>query len=209
MNSMRSLAQYVVREASQYGNVAPMKLQKLLYYVKAWGLVAGHKTVPLSFEKWDYGPVNQSVYHGYRSYGSEAIASEHSAPPSGWSEQARAVADMVITSYAPLSALTLSVLIHHEAPWQQTPKNEIIPESTIRSYYQTQRFAKNFPFDPENGPFYPVASNLSYAYVLDMTDEEAQKATAYPSYNAYRHHLHEAGKHIDRTVDRFKALASE
>lgn len=205
----RPIVKYVIKQSSQYGTVTPMKLQKLLYYLKAWGLVAGYETVPLSFEKWDYGPVNRSLYNKYRSYGSNAITVHQAPRPSEWSAQVNDTVDMILASYAPLSAFTLSALTHQEIPWRETSRNEIISEERMQSYYQTQRFAKNFPFNPKSGPFYPIESNLSYAYALDMSEREAEESTVYPSYQVYLRHRREAGEHIEETVGTFESLISE
>ena len=56
------LVQYIIGRAQAYGDVTPMKLQKILYYVKAWSLVDGHPLVHADFEKWDYGPVNRQLW---------------------------------------------------------------------------------------------------------------------------------------------------
>ncbi len=210
MNGASQLIQYVAAKGHSYGDVTPMKLQKLLYYVKVWGLVAGYQTVPLLFEKWDYGPVNPSVYYEYQDYGADSIpVSQVVDPPDTWSPPMCDLADMVIVSYAPFSAFVLSAMTHEDTPWQDTPKNEVISEAKMRQYYKTQRFAKNFPFDAKEGPFYPVESNLTYAYILDMNKRDAEAVTVYPSFEAYHRHLREADSHAKQALASFTdALAS-
>lgn len=62
-------------------SVTPKKLQKLLYYLYAWGLVflnedlddLNDKVFSGKFEAWVHGPVNRDIYEKYRSYGGNLI----------------------------------------------------------------------------------------------------------------------------------------
>lgn len=66
------VANYIVDyvDSNSLGNLTPLKLQKILYYVSTAYLKKSKK--PLfteSFEKWQYGPVVTSVYHNFKSFG--------------------------------------------------------------------------------------------------------------------------------------------
>ena len=58
------------------GDITPLKLQKILYYIVAY--YYKDKNLRLfseDIEKWKYGPVVPSVYHGFKSKGIEPILS--------------------------------------------------------------------------------------------------------------------------------------
>lgn len=199
MASMEKLhiAQYLVnRFGNEPGGVTPLKLQKLLYYVKAWGLVADHNLVPdASFEKWPYGPVDPVVYKVYKAYGRAPIPFMENVPqPRG---KQRQLIDFIGTCYAQFDAITLSAMTHKEDPWQVTPSGEIIPEQLMKSYYAKRQFAKNFPFDRYSKPFYPVESDFGHAFTMDMSEEEAEKVSVYPSFQAYLNHIRKASGKFD------------
>lgn len=186
------LAQYVVNKSSEFGPVTPMKLQKLLYYVKAWGLVADHELVPADFEKWDYGPVNPWIYQRFKQYSRDPIPYMDVPPQYAPTSHSKELADFITVCYSQFNALTLSAMTHKEAPWKNTAKNQVIPEDLMHSYYSQRKFAENFPFDPDKGPFYTVESDLSHAFSMDMTQEDAERARTFESYRSYLHHLQKA-----------------
>ncbi len=62
----------------------------------------------------------------------------------------------------------------------------VILEKSLLSYYSKLPFAKNFPFDPEKKPFYPVLTDNHYAYIFDMSAKDAAAAQVYPSYKVYK-----------------------
>ena len=120
------LAQYLVNTLAptSAGGITPLKLQKLLYYVKAWGLVAGHPLVPVPLRRWKLGPVNPDVYDAFKVYGREPIPyTEAVEEPQG---EAKRLVDFIGTCYNPFSALTLSAMTHKEAPWLETAPDEVI-----------------------------------------------------------------------------------
>lgn len=190
------LAQYIVNRCQRYGTVSPLKAQKLLYYVKAWGHVAGQLLVPGGFEKWDHGPVNRDVYHAYKQYGEEPIPFlKVPKEPKG---EKKKLIDFISTCYAQFNALTLSSMTHEEEPWIRTPKNEFIPVALMRAYYREQPFARNFPFDPDRSPFYPVDSDAGHTFTLDMSEQEAEQAKTYASYRDYVVHIERASGEYEK-----------
>ena len=196
------LAQYLVNTLAptSAGGITPLKLQKLLYYVKAWGLVAGHPLVPVPFRRWKLGPVNPDVYDAFKVYGREPIPyTEAVEEPQG---EAKRLVDFIGTCYNPFSALTLSAMTHKEAPWLETAPDEVIPEPLMQAYYREQPFALNFPFDPDREPFYPVQSDFSHAFTMDMDRQSKEALVTYASYNAYREHLGRASDEFDAWLTR-------
>ena len=187
------LSEYVVHQFSQQspGGITPMKLQKLLFYVKAWTLVAGNQLVFADFEHWDFGPVNRAVYNHYKKYGRNKIIVDE---PSNLniSQAEKNLIDFIIENYIEFDAFTLSTMTHTEEPWKKTSKNEIISNELIESYYGKQRFAKNFEYttlDLENNPYYSLED---YSFEMDMSEEDAEEIAKYPSYKNYKEILERA-----------------
>lgn len=204
MDKVLSKAKYVVSKANEYGSVTPMKLQKLLYYMKVWGLVAGYDLVEADFEKWDHGPINRDVYQHFKSYGRSAIPKEDTLPP--FRGEKKAVADFIITCYAQYDALTLSSMAHKEDPWREADPNQVISETAMVGYYENQQFSLNFPFDPENGPFYPVDSDTDRGFTLDMNDSDAESVRVYDSYNKFVEQMSQASsEYQSKWKDKFIA----
>ena len=190
------LSYYIIQH---HDKITPMKLQKLLYYAKAWGLVSGENFVDGEFKKWQYGPVNEVVYKEFKNFGNKPIL-KHIAQPISISKSKKEILDVVLNSYAPYDATTLSAMTHQDEPWKKTAINSVIPDKAIYHYYSKLPFAKNFPFDPKK-PFYPVQSDLHYAYIFDMGKKDAEAASVFPSYIEYQ-------KYIDSAQQKLSALLS-
>ena len=191
------LAQYLVNtfSPSSAGGITPLKLQKLLYYVKAWGLVAGRPLVPAPFRRWRLGPVNPDVYDAFKEYGGEPIPYMETVEEPR--SEAKRLIDFIGTCYNPFSAVTLSAMTHKEDPWLETKPDEVIAEALMRAYYGEQPFALNFPFDPERSPFYPVQSDFGHAFTMDMDRRSKKDLVTYASYTAYLEHLQRASQDFD------------
>lgn len=183
------LAYYIT---NHFENITHLKLQKLLYYLKVWGIVSAEELVEGDFVKWQYGPVNKEVYDAFKSYGNKVIPQNLSPDPTFTTNQKKFF-DFVLKCYVPFDALTLSSMSHAEDPWSITKPQNVISEQSIKKYYSKLLFAKNFPVDPAK-PFYPVQTNFYHSYILDMPKSEAEKYTAYPSYEAYKQQIEEAKK---------------
>lgn len=177
-------AQYVVNTAHELGAVTPMKLQKLLYYAQTWGLMEDQNLVGGPFEKWPYGPVNRTVYHGFKEFGASNIA--HQSVPAKYAPTGRRkeLLDFIVFSYAPFSPISLSKMTHDEAPWQEAEMGAVITEEAMRAFCETHPFRANFPFDPHQ-PYVAVPSNASAAFTLDMSRREAEQSLRHASYETY------------------------
>ena len=181
------VAQYLVnRFGNVPGGITPLKLQKLLYYVKAWAEVEGRGgIVEGRFEKWPHGPVNPPVYRHYRreGYTRQPIQPVDLGPlaPTG---EARAFVEFVGASYARFPAVTLSVMTHREDPWRLTADRDVIPVSLMREFYRAQPFAVNLPFDP-GAAYRPVQSDLGKAFTMDLSDADEARATTFDTFADY------------------------
>jgi uncharacterized phage-associated protein len=179
--------------------VTDLKLQKLLYYVKVWGLVSGNHVISEDFIKWAHGPVNRKIYDTCKKYGYSPIPKSDFKKPSNIEH--KQFVDFILECYSPYDAITLSAMTHQDAPWKETPLNSIISDQSITKYYSSLPFTKNFPFDPEK-PFYPVQSNLHYAFIFDMDEKTVEKTLAYPSYTAYKKQQEKAEHDVNKWLSR-------
>jgi uncharacterized phage-associated protein len=191
------LAQYLAnRFGALPGGVTPMKVQKLLYYVKAWGQVEGLDPVEGAFTKWPHGPVNREVYEHFRAegYTRQPIQPVSLGPEHEPQGRARDFVELIGASYARFTALTLSAMTHREDPWLLTESRAVIAPALMRDYYAQQPFARNLqPFALDGKPYHPVQSDLDRAFTLDMSTREAERATTYASFRAYQQRLEDAG----------------
>ena len=186
MSDILKIAAYITQyhEGKPY-SVTPLKLQKLLYYLKAWGLVSGDLNIPDEFKKWNYGPVNTTVYYHYKDYHNLPI------PPSknvklGFSDLEHKFIDFILDCYSSLNAISLSTMTHSEDPWINTSQDATISEKKMKAYYSGLAFAKNFPIDLHNKPFYPVLTLLDYSFTTDMKSGKTEDIMVYPSFTEYK-----------------------
>lgn len=178
------LSYYIIEQYSSVeGGITPLKLQKLLYYSKVWGLVSGEFSVNSQFKAWKNGPVNGYIYGEYKKYGNEPIPVENKAGPI--STKKKKVIDFILDSYVHFDAITLSAMTHEEQPWQQTPNNEVISDKLIKEYYSQQSFSKNYPLEKGN-PYYPVYSDFMYSFIFDFQEDDAAKEIIFDSFEEYK-----------------------
>jgi len=201
MDNTLDVAYYVI---SKYEQVTPLKLQKLLYYLKAWGLVAGENLFDGEFKKWVHGPVNLEVYHKFKEFKKDPIKLPKSIKMKiPFKGDQKATADFILACYAQFPAVTLSAMTHSEEPWIQATENGTISHKSLKAYYSKLSFAKNFPFDPVNKPFYPVPTDTLYAYIFDMNPKDAASTSVYPSYKVYRKKQKDANEELQNLLKHF------
>jgi len=189
------LSYYILQN---YSDISPMKLQKLLYYTKVWSVVSGEQFFDAEFEKWEYGPVNKETYQEFKKYGDKPIPSTIAQPVSVLKSKEETL-NVILDSYAPYDATTLSAMTHQDEPWKKAAPNSIISDKAISLYYSKQPFAKNFPFNA-NRPFYPVQSDLHYAYIFDMSKKDAEAASVFPSYIEYKKYIGNAHQNLSELL---------
>lgn len=182
--NIQAIACYILKKFSKKSidGITPLKLQKLLYYNKVWGLVSGSPLIVENFEKWKYGPVNHSIYNKYKKFKNNPIPHPCEETPEPNNEE---LIDFITENYIEIDAITLSAMTHKEDPWANTPLNSIISDESIMSYYSTQTFANNFPVDSEK-PFYPILVDLNHAYIFDMSPKDSIISTVFQSYSEFK-----------------------
>lgn len=138
-----AVANYLIdHAAAQNARMSPMKLQKLVCYANGWYLtIRDQPLINEQVEAWPYGPVIRSLYHDFRHYGNQDIASKGTEErrirrpnratvwgvvtpvlskedPDG--EFAMALLDKIWDVYGKYSAIQLSNKTHEEgSPWKQ------------------------------------------------------------------------------------------
>ena len=128
------------------------KLQKLCYYVQAWGLALYNKElIDSEFQAWVHGPVSRELYNKYRSNGWEDIPKLESFQPCNTQffsdEKNLHLLDSVWLTYGDKSGNELEALTHQEAPWinarkkaevkENEPCNEIILSDDMKVFYKS------------------------------------------------------------------------
>src|SRR5579871_2106878 len=69
------IARFFIEKAHQSGkDISPMKLIKLVYIAHAWNLAFYKKPlISESVQAWKYGPVIESLYHGFKHFRNSTI----------------------------------------------------------------------------------------------------------------------------------------
>ena len=184
MYSLHNIASYILNKYP--GEITPMKLQKLLYYVKVWTLVADKKMIKSSdaFFAWKHGPVNPSIYHQYKGYKNNPIEDTPSYLP--FTDDEKEVVDFVLDSYGFYNAITLSKATHAEDPWiNKREVNGRITDQEILDYYTNESFAKNFPLNMSQG-YYPPNTISHYAFIFDMDETDKAAEVVFDSIDEYK-----------------------
>ena len=144
------VAQYFIDQcdASAGDSITHLKLQKLLFYVQAWGMVLANKSFfSEKFQAWAHGPVLPSVYKNLKQHGFNNIAGEIIANDVNFTPSAKDVLNQVWDTYGELSAKHLERLTHQELPWiearggispEARSETEISPDTIFYFYSKLQ-----------------------------------------------------------------------
>jgi uncharacterized phage-associated protein len=123
-----------------------LKLQKVLYYAKAWNLVLnkGKKLFVDDFQAWIHGPANAKVWHYFKGFN---FSSQHPEIMSEKleliTEEDKKVLDLVWDIYGKFDGKYLEMLTHSEDPWlkarqglsQDSVSQNVITDEAMKSYY--------------------------------------------------------------------------
>jgi len=116
--------------------ITNLKLQKILYFAQAYYL--GKLGKPLfsdPIEAWDYGPVVSSVYHAYKSKGSNPIISE--SDQSEILSEDKEMIKKIWDTFGAYSASRLVDIAHAHSPWKEAnmSSDKVISHKAIADYY--------------------------------------------------------------------------
>lgn len=134
-------------------SMSPKKLQKMLYYCYAWGLVLlnenpdelENKIFDAEFEAWVHGPVHRGTYFEHREYGYQEIPKVNDFNLE-FSVDELDVLNQVYEVYGGYSANELESITHQEQPWLEKREgleayegtDRVISDETIFRYYVKQ-----------------------------------------------------------------------
>ncbi len=146
------IANAFLYKARQTGaQLSHLKLQKLVFFVHAWGLaLKGKSPVQDSPQAWPYGPVFESLYHELKGFGSKPVDSYllQMNPQSGKLEPQIpvqtdtdfwALLGQVWDRYSTFSAVQLSALTHESGgPWEKARQGQVLSltDDAVRDYYR-------------------------------------------------------------------------
>lgn len=146
-----AVARYFIEKAKASGvELTPMKLVKLLYIAHGWHLaLLGKPLIREPIQAWKYGPVIESIYHGFKRLGNKPIPSDEAAnlARADFSTETNALLQHVWNKYSTLTALNLSALTHQPGtPWHtvwereggKIYRGEVIPNEIIRAFYMSK-----------------------------------------------------------------------
>lgn len=157
------LAKYIVSFFDHKGDlITNKKLQKLIYYVEAWGLVFLDSIYDENIEAWVHGPVVREVYNEYKKFGYSQIIQDYPKDSSASkelgklekvldiNEDKKELIEIVLEKYGAMSSFQLELLVHQEQPWLEAREglgptdkcNKYINRDTMKKYYSSLIHAK-------------------------------------------------------------------
>lgn len=139
--SIFDIALYIIEKQ---GEITAMKLQKLTFYVKAWGLVWDEEEIfPEEFQAWANGAVSRALYDRHRGkFKVNSVLFPH-ADIKNIPDKHIDTINNVIDFYGQYTAQQLSDINHQEAPWREArggckPEDKctnIITLASMSEYY--------------------------------------------------------------------------
>lgn len=141
MPSIFDVAKYILQKQ---GEMTAMKLQKLAYYVKAWGLVWDEEEMfPENFQAWANGAVSPALYDRHRGLFKVSTSLFADANIKNLNEYQKETINKVLEFYGEYTAQQLSDINHQEDPWicartglhpMERSTAEIIPAAMCEYY---------------------------------------------------------------------------
>ncbi len=123
----------------EVGDLTNLKIQKLVYYAQGFHLALYNK--PLFEENilaWEHGPVVESLYHEFKSYGSSPIPPSEGFDISIFNKEQIELLNEINDIYGQFSGWKLRNMTHSESPWLSTDKNNIISLDLMKEYFSNQ-----------------------------------------------------------------------
>lgn len=123
-----------------------LKLQKLVYYAKAWHLAKyQHPLFEDSIEAWTLGPVVPALYNNLKQVGNAPITTAQiGGCKDNIDQDTQKFLDTIWEHYGRYEGWYLSELTHREEPWKRARKgmkddersNAVIDEAFVGEYYK-------------------------------------------------------------------------
>lgn len=123
---IEKFASYIITKS---GDITPLQLQKLLYYIQALYIIYFNKyAFTDDCEAWQHGPVYKDIYEKYKEFRYESI-SQNSEDLPALSQEEKQIADTVINIFGFYSGKILERFTHFEMPWLKT-REGLSPDSS-------------------------------------------------------------------------------
>jgi len=146
-----AIANYFIRKSAETRiPLTPMKLIKLVYIAHGWTLaLTGKPLLREPIEAWKFGPVIESLYHAFKSYGNTSIPPQAATQATIQGDnvgEIKRILDKVWDSYAKYTPAQLSTLTHQTGtPWSEVYNPDefytVIPDALIEQHYKGKRDA--------------------------------------------------------------------
>lgn len=150
--STKSEIAYWFLENSKACDVTPKKLQKLMYYAYAWGLVffnnspnnLKNRLFDGEFEAWVHGPVDNQLYAWFADFGYDPITIPSEKPPVHIKNpDVLDLLQQINDIYGGFSGNQLERLTHQEQPWLNArgdakpldPSDNVISDKDMYIFY--------------------------------------------------------------------------
>lgn len=146
------IANYFIKKSEEESvndpsrKLTALKLQKLLYYAKAWGLVLKNKEIfKEEFQAWIHGPANPAVWHHFKTFDFSVNHPEITTEDfSNLTEEETDVLDTVWKTYGKFDGKYLEALTHAEDPWLiarqgtdfESASKKVITNQSMKDYYE-------------------------------------------------------------------------
>lgn len=139
------IERYAVYILNSSYEITNLSLQKLLYYIEAFGqVILGEQLFNNRCEAWKLGPVYRDIYEKYKVFGSDQIVIDKSDTSDILDEKHRNLVDYVLKHFAIFNGYTLKELTHAETPWIEAHSGyalderceEQITHESIKDYFE-------------------------------------------------------------------------
>jgi len=142
MADVQDVAKYLLQlaDASDEDPVSNLKLQKMLYYCQGFCLaILDRPLFSAPIEKWTHGPVCPTVYHGYKTFGSNPIPAPDDFDSDGkLEEEEKNLIQQVYSTYGQFAAWRLREMTHEEQPWLSAQPSGVISNDSMREFFKTR-----------------------------------------------------------------------
>jgi len=138
--SVLDVAKYILEK---YGPLSVMKLQKLIYYSQAWGLVWDNQPIFIEeVQAWASGPVNKELYEVLKGT-FKVTADVIDGNSKVLTENQKETIDAVCKFYIEKEPQELSDMVRQESPWINARigiadgerSDRIISKESMKEYY--------------------------------------------------------------------------
>ena len=145
LSKIEIASEYII---SLTGDITPLALQKLLYYVQGfYSTFIGEYIFEEDCEAWTHGPVYSQIYHKYKDYRYHPIdryKTNIDIFKNLLSEDEKEIIKNVVSNFGRYSGKILEEMTHYEKPWRDAraglnsteKSNRVIDKESIKLYFQ-------------------------------------------------------------------------